>query len=147
MTRASWIVSAALFLLAPLAKPDTLAITFAGGNPGDGGTITTDGCSVCSDTDITGFDLTLLSYEFKSPVAPVYVWDSGALLGNAFIGFGQPFPILGLFDDYHWELITQAEIASRGSFSVGAAVPEPSSILLILPALLFMGFAVRRRTA
>ena len=71
-----WIALAAFLFFAGAAKSDTLPITFAGANPGDGGTITTDGCAICTASDITGFRQT-----------------------------AAQFPLLHLFDDGTWSFI------------------------------------------
>jgi hypothetical protein len=149
-----------MLCLASAAKPDTLNITFSGGNPGDGGTVTTNGCSVCDASDFTDFDLTILGYEFtpaESTVSPS--GSAGALFGNDSINFfntADYLPLLTLSDAQTWTLldpIRGVEFGSRGEFSTGSVtsliqetgVPEPSSLILMLSAALMLGFAARRR--
>jgi hypothetical protein len=149
-----------MLCLAPAAKPDTWNVTFIGGNPGDGGTVTTDGCSVCSGSDFTDFDLTILGYEFtpaESTASPS--GSPGALFGNDSVNFFNTadfLPLLMLSEDQTWTLldpIRGVEFGSRGGFSMAPAtsliqetgVPEPSSLILMLSAALMLGFAARRR--
>jgi hypothetical protein len=145
---------AVLFLIVPAAKPSLLKITFpSGANVGDGGTISTDGCSICSDGDITGFDFTLLGFEFMPPSSSTRVSGSpGSLLGNDFVDFSGPtnsFPALSLFETGTFNYvvdIAHVETPAQGQFLlVPSAVPEPSSLALILAALLPLGFAGRFR--
>jgi hypothetical protein len=143
----------AMLLLVPAAKSDTFDITFpSGANPGDGGTITTDGCSVCIDTDFTGFDITILGFEFMPPGSVLTVSGSpGTLFGNDAVDIvhGGTLPHLSLFEDGTWQYEDPATVEdpSRGTFSLAqsSGVPEPSSLSLMLAALLVMGFAARRR--
>jgi hypothetical protein len=152
-----WGLLAALFLIVPAAKPSILELTFpSGANVGDGGTITTDGCSVCSDGDVTGFDFTLLGFEFMAPASSVRVsGNPGSLLGNDSVLFylatvNYPSVFLsdtGMFDYY--ANIADVESPAIGQFSLSSsaiAVPEPSSLALILAMLLSIGFAARFRS-
>jgi hypothetical protein len=150
-----WIAFAAFLVFAAVAKSDTLPVTFSGGNPGDGGTITTDGCTICSEADITGFDFTLQGFEFSSPTSPIsFSLGAGNLLGHDSLEFRQTaaqFPLLELFDDGSWTLIASeqyVEAPDPGQFTLGSpqgAVPEPSSLLLSFTVLLTLGLAARRR--
>jgi hypothetical protein len=146
---------AVLFMFVPAAKPSRLEITFtSGANVGDGGTITTDGCSICSDADFTGFDFTLLGFEFTPLTSFVRVsGNSGSLLGNDFIGFlaTAGFPDLTLLDTGTFDYVADLahdEAPAQGQFSLGSAeIPEPSSLALILAALLPLGFAAQFRNS
>jgi hypothetical protein len=155
-----WGLLAALFLIVPAAKPSILEITFpSGANVGDGGTITTDGCSVCSDGDITGFDFTLLGFEFMAPASSVSAsatfGNYGSLLGNAsvlFFATGSNYPSVFLSDTGMFDYDANSadvENPATGQFSLASAaiaVPEPSSLALILAVLLPLGFAARFRS-
>ncbi|MBI2680068.1 MAG: PEP-CTERM sorting domain-containing protein [Candidatus Solibacter usitatus] len=149
-----------MLCLAPSAKSDTWNISFTGGNSGDGGTVTTNGCSVCDSSDFTDFDLTILGYEFtpvESTASPS--GSAGTLFGNDSVNFFNTadfLPLLILSDNQTWSLmdpIHGVEFGSRGEFSMGPAtslitesrVPEPSSLILMLSAVLLLGFAARRR--
>jgi hypothetical protein len=150
-----WISFAAFLVFAAVAKSDTLPVTFSGANPGDGGTITTDGCSTCSDADITGFDFTIQGFEFSSPASPFSISaGAGSLLGHDSIEFRQTaaqFPLLELFDDGSWNLLASSqnvEAPEMGRFTLGSAqgaVPEPSSLLLSFTVLVTLGLAARHR--
>ncbi|MBI2679767.1 MAG: PEP-CTERM sorting domain-containing protein [Candidatus Solibacter usitatus] len=146
-----------MLLLAPAAKSDTFTITFpTGADPGDGGTISTNGCAVCGNADFTGFDIILLGFEFTPPGAAVFVSGTpGTLFGNDNVDFVQSggLPHLGLFEDgtFEYREPATAENPSRGTFLLApaAGVPEPSSLILMVGVLLILGLAVRRhhRTA
>ena len=146
--------------LVPAARPDTFDISFTGANPGDGGTVTTDGCSVCSDTDFTDFDITILGYVFTPAGSTVSPSGSpGAMFGNDSVNFfntADYLPLLILNENQTWSLmdpIHGVEFASRGGFSMGqefaldriSDVPAPSSLILLSGTLLILGFAARRR--
>jgi hypothetical protein len=141
-----------MLLLAPDAKPDVFAITFpTGANPGDGGTISTNGCSFCGDADFTGFDITILGFEFMPPGASLLVSGiPGTLFGNDSLDIAQGggLPLLGLFEDGAFQYTDPATVEhpSRGTFLLAQAtgVPEPSSLILMLGVLLILGFAARR---
>ncbi len=141
-----------MLLLAPAAKSDTFAITFpTGANPGDGGTITTNGCSVCIDTDFTGFDINILGFELTPPGAIVTVSGTpGTLFGNDNVDFVEigGLPLLALFQNgtFQYTDPATAEHPSEGTFLLARAsgVPEPSSLILMLGALLILGFSARR---
>jgi hypothetical protein len=160
MKRTLWVTCACLILFATAAKPDTFTITFgSGANPGDGGTITTNGCTVCTDTDVTSFDFTVLGVEFASPLGSVaFSGLPGSLFGNDSVEFqstAAQFPLIGFFSDGSWNFIsdvTAVETSSRGTFTavaeqdtVQTGTPEPSSLMLGATTLLALGWAVRRR--
>jgi hypothetical protein len=143
---------AVLFLLVPAAKSSRLELTFtAGANVGDGGTITTDGCSTCGDSDFTGFDFKLLGFEFTPLSSFVRVSGTGSLLGDYSVNFlaTATYPDLFLFDNGAFGYVADsvhAEEPAPGDFLlVPATIPEPSSLALILAALLPLGFAARFR--
>lgn len=158
-TRVFWVLFVAALCLAPTAKSDTFTLSFiSGANPGDGGTITTNGCVSCSDADITAFDFTIFGFEFTPPDSFVSVSGiPGTLLGNTSIHFLQstgpdaPFPDVTLFESFAWEYratVGDVETPTRGEFSLVSdhvPVPEPSSLTLILMALLTLGFTAGRR--
>lgn len=158
--RFSGVIFAVMLCVVPAAKPDTFDVIFTGGNPADGGTVTTDGCSVCDGPDFTDFDLTILGYEFTpagSTVSPS--GSSGALFGNDSVNFFNTtdyLPLLILSESGSWSLMDPdrgTEFAYRGQFSIVpeialdrvSDVPEPSSLILLLGTLLILGFAARRR--
>lgn len=145
-----WKLLAILFLLVPAAKPSQLELTFtSGANVGDGGTIITDGCAVCSDADITSFDFTLLGFEFKPSSSVVSVSSiPGSVLGNDsvdFLGTPSGFPDVSLSETGMFSYIADlahVEAPAQGQFLlVPATIPEPSSLALIMAALLPLGFA------
>lgn len=160
MKRTLWVACASLILFATAAKPDTFTITFgSGANPGDGGTITTNGCTVCTDTDVTSFDFTVLGIEFASPLGSIdFSGLAGSLFGNDSMQFqatAAQFPLIGFFSDGSWNFIgdaSEVETSSRGTFTAVAAqdplqtsTPEPSSWMLGATTLLAVGRAARRR--
>jgi hypothetical protein len=153
MKRTLGVTFASLILFAAAAKPDTFPVAFAGGNPGDGGTITTNGCAVCNESDVT-FDFTLLGIEFSSPSSPLNFSGTGSLFGHDSAEFQQTaaqYPLVYLFGDGSWHLFAGDafdETAPQGTYSVdppSASTPEPSSFLLCGTMLLTLGFAARRR--
>jgi hypothetical protein len=144
---------AVLFLLVPAAKSSRLELTFtSGANVGDGGTITTDGCSICGDGDFTGFDFKLLGFEFTPLSSFVRVSGTGSLLGNdvvSFLASASAFPDLSLSQTGTFSYVADSahvETPAQGDFLLApATIPEPSSLALLLAALLPLAFAARFR--